>query len=97
MAKVRELWEHPGRTARMQRLQRHGVHERMETAMLARLMLSFVDVRADALPLVLDLFTMFEHPVRRRLAPRLHASARRRRSWPRGPEGSCRCSSHHLT
>ena len=64
MKKVQALWEHPGRPARTQQLRQHGVHERMETAMLAKLVLSFVDVRASALPFLLDLFSMFQYPVR---------------------------------
>jgi hypothetical protein len=62
--KVIELWEHRGRHARMAKLKEHGVHERMETAMLCKLILSYVDQHAEELPRLLDLFTMFEFPVR---------------------------------
>ena len=64
--KVNVFWQHPGLRARLGALQRHGVRERAEAALLARLVLSYVHENAGELPRVLDLFAVFEQPVRRR-------------------------------
>lgn len=62
--RILQLWEHPGREARAARLRTHGVRERAESAMLAQLVLSYVDATPSELPRILDLFTLFQHPVR---------------------------------
>jgi hypothetical protein len=63
-AKVLALWQHPGAAARAAAQRGHDVHERSEAAMLAKLVLSYVDGHPRELPRVLDLFTLFDHPVR---------------------------------
>jgi hypothetical protein len=62
--KILALWEHPNRAIRLARGFRLSSHERSESHMLAKLILSYIDKNKEELPRICDLFTIFAHPVR---------------------------------
>ena len=63
------LWEQPQRQARAALQSASAMRARSESSLLARLLLSVVDADAAELPRLLDLFAMFDHPVRPCLLP----------------------------